>query len=202
MSEALGNRPEEQYREHRAISENFDKIQQRLDAARLLQDILTPEQIGQITNETWASQDETGQQYEQNIESSKEHFESNSGDYIDQAKKEMEERDQKLREDQYVERLKHHILGILDRYKDHRVLRFSGDGYVSIDNITPNQILTALPDADKLTQVKTNYQLRIIAHYLTPEQRDYLMRKVSKIKTPTKNSGGFDLWLVLASLGL
>lgn len=179
MGESLGSRPEELYAEHKSNVERLDEMQRRLDAARVLSDILTPEQIGQIANETWIAQDEAGQQYEQNIESSKEHFESNSDDYMDQAKREMEERDQKRFEDQYLARLKHHLERALRRHKEPGMPRFSGDSYVEISDISPDQILSALPGADELAQAKnaTKYQLGIEAKHLSPEQRTYLRQK-------------------------
>jgi len=90
MGESLGSRPEELYAEHKSNAERLDEMQRRLDAAIVLSDILTPDQISQLGSAHFDAK----MQYENNLRVAAKHYkdEDNSEAYTKDASEVEEER--------------------------------------------------------------------------------------------------------------
>jgi hypothetical protein len=102
MGESLGSRPEELYAEHKNNAERLDEMQRRLDAARVLSDILTPEQIQQLGSADFDAK----MQHENTLKEATQHYEENRDAYVEQAQKEMNESRIQLNQQRELYRLK------------------------------------------------------------------------------------------------
>lgn len=109
MAESLGSRPEELYAEHKSTAERLDEMQKRLDAARVLSDILTPEQISQLGSADFDAK----MQHENNLKEAARHYQENQDTYVEQAKEEMQAKD--------MERLGNAIEQINDQWRGYKL---------------------------------------------------------------------------------
>ena len=160
MSESLGSRPEELYAEHKSNAERLDEMQRRLDAARMLSDILTPEQIQQLGSADFDAK----MQHENTLKEATKHYEENRDVYVEQAGEELE--------DQYVNKFRERVQDGMEAVKNGytRIRR----SYNIAEGIhSPAKILAVLPSPEEIAEMKGRFD-PVVLPELTAEQIEYL----------------------------
>ena len=160
MGESLGSRPEELYAEHKSNAERLDEMQRRLDAARVLSDILTPEQIQQLGSADFDAK----MQHENTLKEATKHYEENRDAYVEQAGEELED----VYVDEFRKRMQY---GRWVNENGHTIP--AGDFNFAWGIHSPAKILAALPSPEEIKVMRPKFD-RVVVPELTTEQIQYL----------------------------
>ncbi len=172
MGESLGSRPEELYAEHKSNAERLDEMQRRLDAARVLSDILTPEQIQQLGSADFDAK----MQHENTLKEATRHYEENSEAYKESASEEMEQEMQ----NREIERLKDTVdwwNGYVQSHHDKRgglmrILKWNFDKIQHSDLVA--QILAGAKEMPNASKESPGMNMYISLAGLSPQERNTL----------------------------